>query len=62
MTPKEREAYKTHETRISTNTSTYDEICIRCKSTDGIGHWGGLIEPCRAETAEHKEKRVVLKK
>jgi ribosomal protein S27AE len=35
-----------HRTRISMDASSYDEICVKCGATDGIGTLGGLARPC----------------
>lgn len=57
LTPEQKANLKTHETRGSM-ASTYDVICKQCGSTDEVpGGWGGLIEPCKKETDEHKAAR-----
>lgn len=39
--------HPTHKTRFSFDASTWDEICVKCGSTDiAGGGWGGLAEPC----------------
>lgn len=41
--------HPSHETRISMDASTYDEICIHCGATDITGGgWGRLAAPCPA--------------
>lgn len=35
-----------HRTRIAMGASSYDEICIKCGATDGLGTLGGLARPC----------------
>jgi hypothetical protein len=37
--------HPSHVTRIS-DASSYDEICINCGATDGLGTWGRLVLPC----------------
>ncbi|MBU6321203.1 hypothetical protein KGO04_01515, partial [Patescibacteria group bacterium] len=39
--------HPSHETRISLDASTYDEICVNCGATDRVpGGWGNLAFPC----------------
>lgn len=40
------ECHPTHQTRISMDASSYDEICVLCGATDRIGSWGNLRFPC----------------
>ena len=41
-----RKNLRSHKTRIS-DASSYDEICVRCGTTDIAGAgWGGLAMPC----------------
>jgi hypothetical protein len=41
--------HPSHQTRISMDASTYDEICINCGATDEVpGGWGRLAAPCPA--------------
>lgn len=43
--------HPSHETRIS-DASSFDEICIHCGATDGIGTWGAIADPCKAVSSE----------
>ena len=39
--------HPSHETRISFDSSLYDEICVHCGATDLVpGGWGKLAAPC----------------
>ena len=38
--------HDSHETRISMDASSYDEICVHCGATDNLGGWGNLAKPC----------------
>jgi hypothetical protein len=37
--------HPSHVTRIS-DASSFDEICVNCGATDGLGTWGLLALPC----------------
>ncbi len=37
--------HPSHKTRFS-DASTYDEVCVNCGATDGLGTWGKLKYPC----------------
>jgi hypothetical protein len=41
--------HPSHKTRISFDASSYDEICETCGATDGLGTWGELSKPCKAD-------------
>lgn len=39
--------HPSHDTRISFDASSYDEICTKCRATDILnGGWGNLRFPC----------------
>lgn len=39
--------HPSHETRVSMDASSWDEICVHCGHTDQVlGGWGKLAEPC----------------
>ena|SRR6218665_935943 len=41
--------HPSHETRVSIDASSYDEICVHCGATDiAAGGWGELAKPCTA--------------
>lgn len=40
--------HPSHKTR-SSDASSYDEICETCGATDGLGTWGELSKPCKAD-------------
>lgn len=47
--------HPSHETRVSMDASTWDEICIHCGHTDiAAGGWGKLAEPCPETNRELK--------
>jgi len=43
--------HPSHDTRVS-DASSFDEICVHCGATDGIGTWGELAKPCPAKQPE----------
>lgn len=47
--------YNGHVTRISMDASSYDEICVNCGATDGIGTMGRLAYPCPNQPAEEEK-------
>ena len=42
------ERHESHQTRVSFDASSFDEVCEKCGATDTIGGWGKLAEPCPA--------------
>lgn len=43
----EQKKHPSHKTRVSMDSSTWDEICVYCGHTDiSGGGWGKLAEPC----------------
>lgn len=46
-----------HKTRISMDSSTYDEICVKCGAHDGLMTMGSLNQPCPVSD-ELYEKRL----
>lgn len=39
--------HPSHKTRVSMDSSSYDEVCVNCGATDITGHgWGRLAFPC----------------
>jgi hypothetical protein len=47
--------HESHVTRISTDSSSYDEICINCNATDiAGGGWGKLAYPCPNASPEYQ--------
>ena len=43
--------HPTHVTRVSLDTSSYDEICVNCGARDEVpGGWGELAFPCKRQS------------
>lgn len=44
---KTKPKHPSHKTRVSMDSSSYDEICKNCGATDeALGGWGRLADPC----------------
>lgn len=57
--------HPSHRTRVSMDSSRYDEICYLCGATDiTCGGWGELAKPCPASdekrAAHDAEHRKIL--
>ena len=46
MQQSQQSKHDSHDTRISIDASSYDEICINCGARDTLGGWGKLAEEC----------------
>ncbi len=50
--------HPSHVTRFS-DSSLYDEVCINCGATDGLGTWGELSKPCPSSKSTWKPDPVM---